>query len=97
MLSRLQSVMFLLFVFVLQANAQSQSIKLSGKVLNDKNEPLVGVSIKVEGVGGTATDHEINVAISVTDQDRVITRGNLICLKLACCGIEDQCSTSQGA
>src|ERR1043165_3177138 len=37
----------------------SQSVKLSGKVTNAKNEALSGVSVKVVGeAGGTATDLE---------------------------------------
>ena len=38
--------------------AQAQSIKLTGKVLNEKNEPLAGVSVKIIGGGGTSTDIE---------------------------------------
>jgi TonB-dependent receptor len=39
--------------------AQAQSIKLSGKVLNEKNEPLAGVTIKItSATGGTTTDGE---------------------------------------
>ncbi len=34
----------------------SQTIKLTGKVTNEKNEPVVGVSINVTGGGGTTSN-----------------------------------------
>ena len=39
-------------------SAFSQSYNLTGKVLNQKNEPLQGVSIKIEQGPGTTTDIE---------------------------------------
>ena len=48
---------FLLFVGIFfQANAQN--IRLTGKVLNEKNEPLASVSVKIINGGGTTTDIE---------------------------------------
>ncbi|HEX7904337.1 MAG TPA: TonB-dependent receptor [Chitinophagaceae bacterium] len=38
--------------------AYSQSVKLSGKILNEKNEPLTGVSVKIVGGGGATSDGE---------------------------------------
>jgi TonB-dependent receptor len=39
--------------------AQAQSLKLAGKIVNEKNEPVPGVTIKIIGAGGgTATDVE---------------------------------------
>jgi len=38
--------------------AQAQSVKLTGKVINEKNEPLAGVTVKIAGSGGTTTDVE---------------------------------------
>ncbi|HMU45519.1 MAG TPA: TonB-dependent receptor [Chitinophagaceae bacterium] len=39
--------------------SQAQTIKLTGKVLNEKNEPLVGVSVNIVGAaGGAITDVE---------------------------------------
>ena len=56
------SVLFLaLFSF-----SQAQSVKLTGKVLNEKNEPLPGVSIKIVGGGGTTTDIEGRFSLSLT-------------------------------
>lgn len=52
---RLQLASFFLLLFSF-ANAQ---IKLSGKVLNSKNEPVAGVSVKlINTTGGTTTDVE---------------------------------------
>lgn len=51
---------FLLVAFVLIALISfAQTGKITGKVLNSKNEPLQGVSIKITGApGGTTTDVE---------------------------------------
>ncbi len=39
--------------------AQAQTVKLSGKISNGKNEPLAGVSVKIVGAaGGTSSDVE---------------------------------------
>ncbi|MEP6701046.1 MAG: carboxypeptidase regulatory-like domain-containing protein, partial [Bacteroidota bacterium] len=46
--------------------SQAQSIKLTGKVLNEKNEPLAGVSVKIVGGGGTTTDIEGRFSLSLT-------------------------------
>mgnify|MGYP001085429059 FL=1 len=35
---------------------QAQTVKLSGKVINEKNEPVSGVTVKVAGASGTVTD-----------------------------------------
>ena len=45
---------------------QAQSIKLTGKVLNEKNEPLAGVSVKITGAGGTTTDGEGRFSLNLT-------------------------------
>jgi len=46
--------------------AQAQSVKLSGRVLNEKNEPLSGVSVKIVGGGGTSTDMEGRFTLNLT-------------------------------
>ena len=48
---------FTCFFLSISVLAQTTS-KLTGKVLNEKNEPLPGVSIKIIGGGGTTTDNE---------------------------------------
>ena len=45
-------------LFSLFVAAQTQQVVLAGKVMNEKNEPLAGVSVKLTGNGGTATDME---------------------------------------
>lgn len=53
---RLQWALLLTFFF---SFAQAQNNRLSGKVSNEKNEPIPGVSIKIAGQqGGTTTDVE---------------------------------------
>jgi outer membrane receptor protein involved in Fe transport len=46
--------LFLLIAFSQATSAQTQ--KLTGKVVNEKNEPLSGVSIQLNGASGTATN-----------------------------------------
>ena len=46
--------------------SQAQSVKLGGRVLNEKNEPLTGVSIKIIGGGGTTSDVTGNFSLSLT-------------------------------
>jgi len=47
----------LFFLFAL--HAQAQTLKLSGKITNEKNEPVPGATIKIVGAaGGTTTDIE---------------------------------------
>jgi TonB-dependent receptor len=64
--SRLRLLMTTLFLSLFTI-AQSQSVKLFGKVLNEKNEPLAAVSIKITGGGGATTDVEgrfsLNLAV----------------------------------
>jgi outer membrane receptor protein involved in Fe transport len=56
MLTRILVLFFTLF-FTLTLTAQNG--KVTGKVTNKKNEPLVGISVKVEGLNkGTSTDIE---------------------------------------
>jgi TonB-dependent receptor len=52
---RLLMTALFLFSFIL---TQAQSVKLFGKVLNEKNEPLAGVTVKITGGGGATTDVE---------------------------------------
>lgn len=53
-----QRLILILFFFTVVSFGQAQSVKLTGKVLNEKNEPLTGVSVKIVGSGGTSTDVE---------------------------------------
>ena len=51
--------LFLFICLVLGTMGYAQSVKLSGKITNNKNEPLSGVSIKIQGANtGTITDQE---------------------------------------
>src|SRR5258705_6746315 len=52
--------------FGLFSFTQAQSVKLTGKVLNEKNEPLAAVSVKIVGGGGTATDIEGRFSLNLT-------------------------------
>lgn len=60
---RLQVTLLSFLIFSL---AQAQTTRLSGKITNEKNEPLPGVSIKITGQqGGTTTDVEGRYSISL--------------------------------
>ena len=49
----------------------AQTLKLSGKILNEKNEPLPGVSIKIIGAaGGTTTDLEGRFSLNLDPQKK---------------------------
>lgn len=58
--------LFSVLLLVLASAAQAQSLKLTGKVINEKNEPLGGVSIKVIGNGGATTDQEGRFSLNLT-------------------------------
>ena len=62
---RLRLILSVLFIGLF-LGAQAQSQKLTGKVLNEKNEPLAGVSIKIVGGGGTTTDLEGRFSLNLT-------------------------------
>lgn len=51
-----RSVLTALVLLCSLGSAFAQAINLSGKVVNDKNEPLAGVSIKVTNGGGTTSN-----------------------------------------
>lgn len=65
MYSRLRLTLSVLFL-ALFSFSQAQSVKLTGKVLNEKNEPLAGVSVKIVGGGGTSTDVEGRFSLNLT-------------------------------
>ncbi len=54
-----------LFCIGLFSQAIAQNIRITGKVLNEKNEALAGVSIKIIGGGGTSTDIEGRFSLSL--------------------------------
>ncbi len=54
MLSRIISTSLL--ILIIHTSAFAQNTRLSGKVVNDKNEPLASVSIKLGNTGGTTTN-----------------------------------------
>jgi len=62
LLARILSILFFLFSF---STIHAQTIKLSGRVLNGKNEPVAGASVKVIEGGGTTSDMEGFFTISL--------------------------------
>lgn len=52
--------------FLLFSAVWAQSLKLSGKVVNERNQPLSGVSVQVTADGGTATGIDGNFSISLS-------------------------------
>ena len=65
MYSRLRVIFTLFFISLFTLVQAQQSQKLTGKVLNDKNEPLAGVTIKIVGGGGATTDLEGRFSLSL--------------------------------
>ncbi|MGN6166058.1 MAG: outer membrane beta-barrel protein [Flavisolibacter sp.] len=49
-------ILSLLFSLITVSSVQAQTLKLSGKVVNEKNEPLAGVSVKLPNGSGTTTN-----------------------------------------
>ncbi|NOT51940.1 MAG: TonB-dependent receptor [Chitinophagaceae bacterium] len=58
-------LMMAMFFLALVSFSQAQNIKLTGKVLNEKNEALPSVSVKIVGGGGTTTDVEGRFSLSL--------------------------------
>ena len=57
MSSQLRVLLGTAFFGLLSLMTHAQTMKLSGKVTNDKNQPVAGVSVKIVGVtGGASTD-----------------------------------------
>lgn len=56
----------LLVSILLFTHISAQTLRLTGKVVNDKNEPLAGVSIVVIGGGGTSTNVEGRFGLNLT-------------------------------
>jgi hypothetical protein len=55
-----------LFATLAFSDAQSQTLKLTGRIINEKNEPIVGASVKIVGApGGTSTDIEGRFTLSL--------------------------------
>lgn len=55
-----------LFILLLSTSSFAQSLKLGGKVSNEKNEPLPGVSIKVTNGPATTSDVDGNFVLNLT-------------------------------
>ena len=63
---RKKYLLLLPLLFLATVFAQAQNGKISGKVLNDKNEPLASVSVKITGAaGGATTDLEGRYTLSL--------------------------------
>src|SRR6187399_2942574 len=54
-----KSCLFLCIISLLSFQSYSQTGKVTGKILNSKNEPLAGVSVKVNGAAGTGTSSDM--------------------------------------
>ena len=64
---RLRLFFFIIISTGFSLFAQSQTARLSGKISNEKNEPLPGVSVKMVGAStGTATDVEGRFTLTLT-------------------------------
>jgi outer membrane receptor protein involved in Fe transport len=64
--SRLRLLIGIVCFGLISSFAQAQTFKLTGKVTNDKNEPLPGVSVKIIGGGGVSTDIEGRFSLNLS-------------------------------
>ena len=53
------------FIFLISSFATFAQSKLSGKIVNDKNEPLAGVTITATGAGSTTTNIDGNFSLTL--------------------------------
>ena len=62
-----RSLLIILALFGLVILSFSQNVKLSGKVLNKKNDPIVGATIQIDGSNtGTTSDVDGNFSVSLS-------------------------------
>ncbi|RYY88934.1 MAG: TonB-dependent receptor [Chitinophagaceae bacterium] len=61
-----RSALLLLLSFGFTLILHAQTVRISGKVLNDKNEPLAGISIQAEGAGGTSSGVDGTFVLSLS-------------------------------
>src|SRR5258705_13144625 len=64
--SRLRLLIGIVCFGLISSITQAQTFKLTGKVTNDKNEPLPGVSVKIMGGGGVSTDIEGRFSLNLS-------------------------------
>src|SRR5688572_22806041 len=67
-----KALLFLFFSFCF-LTVQAQNIKLTGKVLNDKNEALSDVSVNAQGAGGAKSDVDGNFTLTLSPGKHVLT------------------------
>lgn len=64
---KLAKILVTIFTLLFSLYTQAQGIKLNGKVMNSKNEPIPGASVKISGLtGGTSTNVEGVFTISLS-------------------------------
>ena len=67
------SKLYLTFSFLftlLTLTVSAQNIQLTGKIVNEKNEPLPGVTISVPGIRGITSDVEGRYRISLAPKQK---------------------------
>jgi outer membrane receptor protein involved in Fe transport len=60
-----RSILIVLVLLSSFTESFAQALKLSGKVINEKNEPLAGVTVKVTDGGSTASDVDGNFSLNL--------------------------------
>lgn len=65
-----KSIFFFTFIWLISITLLAQNISVKGKVVDEQKEPLIGVSVKVQGtIIGTVTDYNGNFEISNVPSD----------------------------
>ena len=73
MIFRLRLLFTLLLSFGIFSLVHAQTVRLTGKINNGKNEPLAGVSVKIAGsTGGTSSDLEGRFSLNLTPGKKYI-------------------------
>ena len=72
---RLKSIILVLFYLSLVNTLFAQGIKIKGKVLDEKKEPLIGVSVVENGnaKNGTTTDLNGSFQLTVKNENAVLS------------------------
>jgi len=70
---KLQSKLSLMMIFFLLSSAASAQTNVSGRVTDETNQPLIGVTVTVKNVrGGTQTDANGRYTLSVPDASAIL-------------------------
>ena len=73
-MKKILSVLILMLAICTSAFAQNKTIKVSGTVTDEQNQPLIGVNVTIQGVTGfgTTTDVDGKYTIEMEPYNRLV-------------------------